>query len=171
MDCGSMRGATPLWVEVAQGGEPSALYWQEKRRRASLATAVQSDFVTGPARKQGLSRVEALSGAGESSAPLRFHDGADSPGLPCANTVVGPFITSGTMARTLDRSNCGIARFRGKGAGQNSSMQTRGRSAGAVETPKASLISPTAACAPSTPAPAPSPSLTRITPMPAASKP
>jgi len=50
MDCGGMRSATPLWVEVAQGGEPSALYWQEKRRRASLATAVQSDFVTGPVR-------------------------------------------------------------------------------------------------------------------------
>jgi hypothetical protein len=32
------------------------------------------------------------------------------------NTVVGPLITRGTMAKTLDRSNCGIARFRGKEA-------------------------------------------------------
>jgi len=30
------------------------------------------------------------------------------------NTAVGPFITKGTMAQALDRSNCGVARFRGK---------------------------------------------------------
>jgi mRNA-degrading endonuclease toxin of MazEF toxin-antitoxin module len=28
MDCGGKRSATPLWVEVTQGVEPGALYWQ-----------------------------------------------------------------------------------------------------------------------------------------------
>src|SRR5450759_290866 len=49
MECGGKRSATPLWVEVTQGIEPGALCWQGKRRRASLAAAVQSALVPGPA--------------------------------------------------------------------------------------------------------------------------
>jgi len=34
----------------------------------------------------------------------------------CVNAVNGPLITRGTLAKTLDRGNCGVARFRGKEA-------------------------------------------------------
>jgi hypothetical protein len=64
MDCGGKRSATPLWLEVTQGLEPSALYWQEKRRRASLAAAVQNDIVTGPAHRYGASKARFFSEAG-----------------------------------------------------------------------------------------------------------
>jgi hypothetical protein len=60
MDCGGKRSATPLWLEVTQGVEPGVLYWQGKRRRASLAAAVQSDFVTGLAHHKG--RIRKLLG-------------------------------------------------------------------------------------------------------------
>ena len=63
MDCGGKRSATPLWVEVTQGVEPGALYWQGKRRRASLAAAVQSDFVTGAAHRYGASKARFFSEA------------------------------------------------------------------------------------------------------------
>jgi hypothetical protein len=61
MDCGGKRSATPLWVEVTQEVEPGAFYWQVKRRRASLAAAVQSDFVTGPASRGRRCRPERAS--------------------------------------------------------------------------------------------------------------
>jgi hypothetical protein len=60
MDCGGKRSATPLWVGVTQGVELGALYWQGKRRRASLAAAFQSDIVTGPAHRKG--RIRELLG-------------------------------------------------------------------------------------------------------------
>ena len=44
MDCGGKRSATPLCVEVTPADEPSDPYCLGKRRRASLAAALQNDF-------------------------------------------------------------------------------------------------------------------------------
>ena len=48
LDCGGKRSATPLWLRVTLADESGNLSCLRKRRRASLAAALQSDFVNGP---------------------------------------------------------------------------------------------------------------------------